>query len=536
MADNRKINIPFYPYFLLLLALAFLLLAIGTYYDYPDQGKFYYTFFGVSIVLTITAFICRPTLLRELFWNKKTALWINDIAFILIIIGIGVLLSHIAFRRNYTYDFTKNKMYSLSDLTIKTIRELNKNVKIYAFFPKGITEESMMIDLFKQYKHHSDKLSWEMIDPQRDPVTAQRMNIQIMGTVVVECEGNKQAILPNDLFYSPNSMARRKGDVTPKFTGEQAITSAILNVLNNEKRVISVITGHEEASIKGFKSNDISFLNQLLVNDNYEIVENSLLIGDINENAKVVLVVSPKIDYSEIEINKLKKYIENKKGNIIFAFDPNSRLKNLYNFVFKEYAVNTNYDTIVDPQGISMNYWTVAPIIAKHDITIPVISKSLIGLFFHCCSLTKEKRIGISHTVLFKTIDNSWAKRNLDTSKEISLSFDNNYDVYGPFDLGIIAEKTDTASGSKALIVGDSDFMSNNLISQSGNRDLILNTINWFAGNKKMISIRPRTLEISRIEFRERDSIKILSVCVLGIPILILLLGISVFFYRRIVK
>ena len=30
-------------------------------------------------------------------------------------------------------------MYSLSDLTIKTIRELNKNVKIYAFFPKGIT-------------------------------------------------------------------------------------------------------------------------------------------------------------------------------------------------------------------------------------------------------------------------------------------------------------------------------------------------------------------------------------------------------------
>lgn len=536
MSDNRRIKIPFYPYLILLLAVAFLIIAGACYINFPSETKLNYSFLGTSVLFAIIAFACRPAMLKELFWNKKTALWFNDIFFILIIIGIGVLLSHIAFRRNFRYDFTRNKMFSLSDLTIKTIRELNKEVKLYAFFPTGSNEESMIKDLFKQYKHHSDKLSWVMIDPQRDPITSQRMNVQVMGTVIVECEANKQSILPNDLFYVPNAIAQRNGEKNPKFTGEQAITSAIANVLNSEKRVISVIAGHEESSIKAFRNNDIAALNQLLVSENFEVVENNLLTGDIDERAKVVLVISPKKDYQETELNKLKKYIENKNGNIIFAFDPNPNLKNLYNFVFKEYAVNPNYDTVVDPQGISMKYWAVAPVLNDHEITRPIKSKSLIGLFFHCCSLTKEKRPDVNHTVLMQTIENSWAKRNLDTNKEINVSFDRTEDALGPFELGIIAQRTATASGSRALILGDSDFMGNTLIGTSGNRDLILNTINWLAGNQKMISIRPRILEMPRIEFKPEDSIKILSVCVFGVPLLIFSLGIMVYFYRRMVK
>ncbi len=533
MSDSRREKIPFYPFVILLFAIAIIVIAGGYYVSFPSETKITLSILVTGIVLAIIAFVCRPKMFKEIFVSKKTALWINDIIFILMIIGIGVLLAHIGFRRNFRYDVTKNKMFSLSELTIKIVRELDKEVKIYGFFPKDSSEENLMLDLFKQYKRHSDKLSYVMIDPQRDPITAQKLKVTSMFSVVVECEANKQIIPPNDLFYSPNPYTRHDDKDMPKFLGEQAITSAISNVLHNEKTVISFITGHEESSIKGFQANDIAGLNQLLISENFDIVENSLVLGEIDDRAKVVLVVAPKKDFLEEELAKLKKYIESKKGNIIFALDPNPNLKKLTDFIFKEYAVSTNYDYLIDPQGILNNYWSVAPLLANHEITKPMISKNLYCLMFQCCSLTRESRSDVKHTVLLKTIDRAYSKRDITSGKEIDLRFDKNHDLMGPFDLGIIAQKTNTASGSQALILSDSDFMGNRLLGIGGNRDLVLNMIHYFAGNQKMLSIRPRTLELPRIQFKASDSVQIFILCVIGFPLMIIFIGGLVYFTRR---
>lgn len=534
MSDKRKIQIPFYPYLLLLIGLVFVVISGLYYLNYPSQQSVSLSLLGSGIVLSIVAFICRPALLKEIFANKKTFLWANDVILILVIVAIGVLVSHIAFRHNFRYDFTRNKIFSLSELTIKTVRELDKEVKITAFFPKGSNEEGIMLDLFKEYKRHNDKLVWTMIDPMVDPVTAQRMNITVMGTVVVECGKNEQKVLPEDLFFIPNN-AMSIND-TPKFTGEQALTSAIANVLSNQKRVVSFITGHEEASISGRQSRDLAALSNLLNNENFEVVENSLITGDIDERANVTMVVGPKKDFLESEIEKLKNYVENKKGHIIFAFDPNPDLKNLYDFIFKEYGVTVNHDIVVDPRGVSQNYWTVAPELAEHEITAPIISKKLIGLMFHVCSINAEKRTDLKQTELFGTIRGAWAKRNLSEDRQLVVAFEKEYDAEGPFCIGIIGERTDVASGSKAIIIGDADMFGNTYLQVSGNRDLVINSINWLAGNNKMLSIRPRILELPKILFNEGDSTKIFTLCVFGAPCLILLLGLIVFLYRRRVR
>ena len=108
MTDKRKINIPFYPYVFLLISVILLLSSLISYINYPSEMTVFYSLLGVGLLMSVIAFACRPSLFKDLFFSKKTALWINDIIFILMIIGIGVLLSHIAFRRNFRYDFTKN--------------------------------------------------------------------------------------------------------------------------------------------------------------------------------------------------------------------------------------------------------------------------------------------------------------------------------------------------------------------------------------------------------------------------------------------
>ena len=534
MSDKRREKIPFYPYVFLILSFAMLLIAGGYFINYPEQVKAVYYILGTSLLFAVIALIGRPSIFKELFFNKKTVLWVNDIILVLLVIGIGVLLSHIAFRRNYRFDLTKNKNFSLSELSIKTIRELNKNVTIYGFFTKNSLIESYMTDLFNEYKRlNENKLNWVIVDPQRDPITTKRLNVKAMNTVVVECESNRQNIPATDLFMRSMKPDKDELNSTPQFTGEQVITSAIHNVLNGAKTVVCVISGHEEPSIVKYGQYDIGGLNQLLTSENIEVVEKNLITDDVDPRSNVVLVVSPRKDYMPSELDKLKRYVESKKGNIIFALDPSPSLKNLNDFIFKEYAVSTNYDIVVDPRGIPQKYWTLSPVLTPHEITNPLIKNELIGLMFHCCSLTKETRADVNHTVLMKSIDYSWAKRGLENTKYIDVDYNKSIDVMGPFDLAIIAQKTNTASGSKAIIIGDADFICNNSISYSGNRDLIINCVNWLAGNHKLLSIMPRTLEIPRIMFQGNDSSKIFSLCVVGVPLLIVLLGGIVYLYRR---
>lgn len=532
MSDKRKINIPFYPYLLLIFAITAVVVAGVYYINFPSQMTIVYGILGTALFLAVLAFACRPQLIKELFVNKKTLLWVNDIVLILIVISIGVLLSHIAFRRNFRYDFTRNKIFSLSELTMKTIRELDKEVKISAFFPQGSNEEGVMLDLFKEYQRHSDKLSWVMIDPMRDPVTSQKMNINIMGTVVVECGTNRQDVLPEDLFFVPQTQLNI--NETPKFTGEQAITSAIANVLSNEKKTVCVITGHDEASVSGNKPRDIMALKMLLNGENIEVIETSLLTEQIASNASIIVIAGPKQDYADVELDKLRDFANVKKGHFLIALDPSKNLPKLYDFLFKEYGVSVNYDIVVDPRGISQNYWTVCPELIQHEITKPIIEKKMIGLMFHCCSLTRDTRAELDHKVLMKTIPQSWAKRDVDNLDGVQ--FDKGIDAQGPLELAVIAQKSDVASGSKAVIIGDADIVGNTYIAVGANRDIIINTINWLFGNNKMISIRPRTLEIPRINFNQNDATKIFTLCVFGAPCLVVLIGLIVYFYRRRVR
>lgn len=531
MTDKRRIQIPVFPYILLILSLATLIGAGLIFVNFPSQAAVAWGTLAAGVVIGIVAFGSRPAMASELFASRKTLLWVNDIVLILLIIGIGVVLSHIGFRRNFRYDFTHNQMFSLSDMTIKAVRGLEKDVRVTAFFPKGATEEAMIEDLLQEYKRHSDKFSYTLIDPMRDPVTTRAMNITALGTVVVQSEANRQDIFSSDLFDVPNQYS--PPDSKPRFTGEQAITSAIFNVTSGVKRMVNFVKGHGESSISGFQPRDVAGVNELLVRENFDVIETSLLEGDIDARTSVLAIVSPQQDFLDSEIEKLRSFVKNQKGNLIVALDPGRTLEKLEKFLLSEFGIMANNDIVVDPRGIGRNYWTVAPVLENHAIVQPIKDKNMLGLMFHCRSLTVENKDGIKVETFMKSIENSWAKRNVSSEGQIEIGFEEGRDVRGPLNLGVAAEVTSVASGSKILIFGDSDFFSNAYIGSLANRDLFINGVNWMVGQHQMISIRPRVLEMPRIAFDEKDAGKIFSLCVFGAPALVIMLGIVVYLVRR---
>ena len=86
---------------------------------------------------------------------------------------------------------------------------------------------------------------------------------------------------------------------------------------------------------------------------------------------------------------------------------------------------------------------------------------------------------------------------------------------------------------ARMVVFGDTDFAANQFIENFFNRDFIMNSIDWLAGEANAISIRPRTLRASRfsLTITEFDAVFVLSVLLL--PELLLIIGITVWWERR---
>lgn len=531
MKDKRRIQISVFPYILLIAALGTLIAAAMIYVNFPSRHDVAAGTAVAAVLMSIVAFAMRPGMVGEFLASRKTLLWINDIALIFIIIGIGVVLSHIGFRRNIRYDFTQNQLFSISDMTVQTVRNLDKNVHITAFYPYGSVEERMIKDLLGEYKRHSDRLSFKLVDPMRDPVTTRAMNIGVIGTIVVQCDASRQDVARNSLFEIPNPYG--PPGAKPKFTGEQAITSAILNVTSGIKRLVTFVSGHGEASISGYQPRDIAGLHELLTGENFDVDETILLENDIDPRTSVLAIIAPQQDFLDSEIDKLRRYIQGNRGHLLIALDPGRNFAKLEKLIFQQYGVLYNDDIVVDPRGIQRNYWTVAPVLVEHLITSPIIEKNMLGLMFHCRSLTVETKEGCRIDPIMKTIEKSWAKRKVEPNSTIDIEYEEGKDVLGPLNLGVVAERIGIASGTRAIILGDSDFFSNAYIGALANRDLLINGVNWMVGQYQMITIRPRILEMPRIVIDESDTGKIFTFCVIGMPLLIILLGGIVYIVRK---
>ncbi|MBI3038105.1 GldG family protein [bacterium] len=533
MKQSRKTSEGILSIYLFLFGLVIILSAGITVIMAPSKTQLAWGILAVGCFLVVLGFARAPLLLREVLLSRRSKLIVNDVVLILSIVGIGVLLSYIAFRRHIRYDFTKDRLFSISESTIHLLSGLKKDVKITAFFAKGGIEGRMVEDLLKEYKHRApERISFELVDPLRDPIRTKGMNVTTMGTVIVQCENNRKDIDPNDIFIVNQNPYQRQME-QPKFQGEQALSSAILNVTQGSKRKIFFVSGHNEPSINAYKSDGWAGVKQFLEKENYEVSEDSL-VKPLPLDIKVVAVISPKKSFHPSEIANLKSFVKDSKGALFVALDPDSKCPELESFLTEVYGVNPNNEIIINPRSIGNDPAIIVPQYGYHSIVKAQSEKKSGVLMQVCRGLSFEKREGWHPiTVMLKSNDESYAKRNMADVLRGNIEFSPETDVRGPLNLGLAVEGEAQASASRAVFFGDSDFASNMLLQVQGNSDLIINTFNWLAGQEQLISIRPKTIEIGHIVLDKESITRIFVLTVVVSPLIVVFLGGLVWFARR---
>lgn len=199
-------------------------------------------------------------------------------------------------------DLTENQEYALSDTTADMLAGLDEPIHAIAFFADTDYNREDAEIWLQKYEHASNgMLTYEFVDPDRNPSLAQHYELTTTGVVVFE-----------------------RGDQTSQTTsvGERDYTLAISRLLLGGDRVLYATTGHGERSLDGFEGTGLSQIKQMLSDSAFTVNTLNLFeTGSVPDDADVVLIASPTAQFSTAEIDALQAYLDG-GGAVMLLSDP----------------------------------------------------------------------------------------------------------------------------------------------------------------------------------------------------------------------
>ncbi|MGA8151198.1 MAG: GldG family protein [Terriglobales bacterium] len=441
------------------------------------------------------------------------------VVYTLVVLTAVVIVNFLANRYNKSYDATSNKRYSLSEQTAKIVKGLKQDATI-TYYDQG-TRFQHARDLLGEYKNLSPKIRVDYVDPDKNPQQAREAGITNYGTAVVQIGMKKEEA---------------------KSMTEEGITGAIIRDLKNNTKTVCFVAGSGEHQIDDSERNGFSHFKELLGKDNYEAKSIDLLQkAEVPADCTVLVVGGPTHDYQQPEVDAIKKYVED-GGRAFFMVDPplkmgrseiadNDALTNL----LQTWGVSLDKDLILDlnPIGQLLGVGPQVALVRSYDSHAIVDGMKGTATGFPL-SRSLEINNGDKTTIqkLFSSSDTSLATSNLSSPKVDTGDPKNRK---GPLTIAAAGSYNTGKQDSQGrfVVVGSSSWAANSFINFNGNSDLALNTIDWLGSDEDLISIRPKEREDRRITMTRAQLTLVRSTSQFLLPLLIIVVGTSVWWKRR---
>ena len=364
--------------------------------------------------------------------------WIRDsvltAALVLILIGIFILVNLLFMNLDIApFDFTAQKIYTLSDESKEQIANVQQNVTMYFF---GYDESSTPVTLAKQYHDVNNKITIQIINTSERPDLAAQYNVTTSSQLVAVQATERYKIIDSSEMYTYDSSSGQYVDVT-----EQKLTNAILDVTIAQKPQIYFLTGHGEYGIDS--SSAMGTLATYIENDVNDVNKLDLLTSDMPETCDVLVIANPTSDFTDLETEKIQNYI-NAGGKIVWMQDP-------YMFIngWTKSTTYPNITKILSQFGISFSSGVVCEQSADHmvagtpDLIIPqmtyngivqdLYTDGMVALLdagkINTVSDEELEELGVTASPFLQSTDTSFYRENINS--DISQKLDS--DEEGPF-------------------------------------------------------------------------------------------------------
>ncbi|MBW2272715.1 MAG: GldG family protein [Deltaproteobacteria bacterium] len=438
------------------------------------------------------------------------------------------LLAFLSSRYSLRFDWSEQRVNTLTSQSLELLGGLEEELRVTAFFTGS--EPIAARDLLERYAHASPRVRLEFADPNQRP--------DLVAALAVDTESLGEGLV--HLALGPQSV-----EVTELH--ESAITNALVKLSREEERTLYFLEGHNERPVVGERADQAKGLGravEALRNETYR-VESLLLAaaGDVPDDADLVIIAGPTRPLPVQEHTALARYLE-RGGALLVLLDP--RAKSDLGVDLRRWGVVVGEDVIFDAK-LALFGQATSPFAGKYAAH-PITGEMRDVVLFHLArSVDVAEGFSDLQPVVF-TGEDSWAEKDLaGWARSGQAGFDEG-DLLGPVPVMVAgrlrsgaADEDPLADGeadgeqdaARLVVVGDSDFATNEFIADYQNRDLFVNAVNWLVDDSEHISLRPPISRASRFRLSAEQFMRIQYLSLFVLPETIAVLGVFAWWSRR---
>jgi ABC-2 type transport system permease protein len=476
----------------------------------------------------------------------------NVLVQIILALFLVAMVNSIAFRHYKRWDFSRDQKYALSDKTKRFLQTIKGKVRIIVFFSPNTPITADVQNLLTEYQYAGKgKIDVENIDPERNLSRAKEVLekykvVSDESLLIIDYGGRNKTVKASEMAdVDQSGMAFGEGPRVTAFKGEQAITSAMMDLVEGKKNTIGYVLGHKEPALAG--QSPISILKTFIENENVKLQELNLFeVPAIPPELRAVMIVGPQYDLSDREMTLLHNFWD-KQGRILLLLDPAAKTPKIDNFL-NELGVKTNDERLMVFLRTGIQEVAVTRDVQAHFLGDSPITKRLAdvrALFLGgTSSLTLEpqrvRAANIRVEPLAQAEKGYFAEKDYNTDDQAKLQGDAQRSASGPLTIAASIEKGGSAdervqmNSARMVVVSNATFIQDNVLAQGQQAlDFISGSINWLLNREQLIGIAPKVPKTLTFTLDENALRSVRWIVLVLIPLVFVVFGMAVWWRRR---
>ena len=465
-------------------------------------------------------------------WGKKHRFWqrratkqgagampsasfaIAKTTLVLIIIG-AINWAGITYGKRW--DFTENKIYTLSEQSQTIVASLEQPLEVVVF---DRPTNSELETLLQNYRRYSDRFEYRFINPEQSIGLAQQYGVQSLGEIYLNYGDRRQKLEVNNTANAT---------VSETLT-ETKLTNGIERIKRDRPTNLYFFQGHGEAPLDMVEGGLAQVVSNLEDRGNTVNELNLASSGNIPDDADLIVIVGATRKLLAAEVSTLQQYLKT-GGSLLLLLSPNTDLG--IDAILQNWGIELDNRLIVDGSGAGnvMGFGPAVAIVtnyAQHPITASF--RNGISLFPETRPLKVVAKPEVSSMAIAETDGQTWAESDL---RDEQITFDVDRDLSGPLNVAIAAQR-EQPNPSRMVVFGSTTFATNGWFEQQLNGDILLNSISWLTGeDKDTLSIRPKEAANRRINLSALQAGIISWLALRIMPFLALVTGVYLWWKRR---
>ena len=484
-----------------------------------------------------------------------------------LILLLAAMVNYLGFSHYKRWDLSRNKKYALSDKSKRFLDTIKGKMRLTVFFDANSAIFPDIQNLLTEYQYAAKgKIDVEFIDPTRSLSRAKEVFdkykvVTEESLVIVDYEGRNKAVKASEMaeIDPGNGMFGESPRVTA-FKGEQAITSAMIDVVEGKKNAVGYLLGHREPPLaeaaptlnssmtpEAGEKSPVSVLKTFIENDNIKLQELNLSeVPAIPAELKTLMIVGPQYDLSDREMKLVRDFWE-KQGRILLLLDPTADTPRLHAFL-GGLGVKLNDDRLM--ANVKTGIQEIARVrdVVGRFLPGSPITKRLAGANGPFLGATSSidlappetRPANIQVQPLVDAEKGYWGEMDYNSSDDTVLQFTPGRDHDAPLHIAVSIEKGGSAddrvqaNSSRMVLVSNGTFVEDNALSQGQQGlDFVSGSVNWLLNREQLIGIAPKVPQPLTFNLNQQSLSNLRWLILVLMPLLPAVIGVAVWWQRR---